>query len=394
MSIITQLPYGLKLYIKPGLDLIDGVESFSLHPIEDPVTKATQEITDLGNPGGDIGIALFRTEAEAQAFYNGFEKAGPGDDFTFCTECVVTEEGRTLWAFLCHDGDSDADHCQFENYVTAVSENDLSASTDGGSPRPWNRSANASIVRRPRFPSHPFECQVRDNLSDIVLVAHGRSQAEAEANADAAVANARNGVVKELTEVAEAVRDCFDRNGEFNTVSAPYGTQELRTMAVVVLRRIPGYTDPDAGEPTTEAAAPHSTEAVDFATQVAQIKPDKAVYFKGTALYTYITANSISLTESVNGMHGQRAKNAYERALICLRLLAGAAEWSDGYERRLDDCFEMMDGDDVVRWLVFFATCNARVRRLIAKHRNIGERSLAEWTEKFPDAVTAAKRLG
>lgn len=39
-----------------------------------------------------------------------------------------------------------------------------------------------------------------------------------------------------LTELAQAVVDCFSSNGEFNSFTAPYSTTELRRMAKEVLR--------------------------------------------------------------------------------------------------------------------------------------------------------------
>ena len=96
-----------------------------------------------------------------------------------------------------------------------------------------------------------------------------------------------------------------------------------------------------------------------------------------------ILHNRINRQAAQSGRHAILAANARERAIIALRLLAGESNWSDGDERRLDDCFEMNDGDDVVRWLLRFASDEPFVNQLLSVHRNVGIRCLTEWREKY-----------
>ena len=63
-----------------------------------------------------------------------------------------------------------------------------------------------------------------------------------------------------------------------------------------------------------------------------------------------------------------RVGSAYERALLVIRMLLGSATWGDGYERSLDDCFEMNDGTEVVIHLVTFAEADARIMDLLMNH--------------------------
>ena len=56
-----------------------------------------------------------------------------------------------------------------------------------------------------------------------------------------------------------------------------------------------------------------------------------------------------------NKSPGAKAKTARERAIVFLRMLRGAHIWDDGYERKIDDCFEMYDGDEVVCFIVAIA---------------------------------------
>jgi hypothetical protein len=67
--------------------------------------------------------------------------------------------------------------------------------------------------------------------------------------------------------------------------------------------------------------------------------------------------------------HANRAADAYERAVILLRLLLGEEDWGDGYERKVDDCFEMNDGDAVAGWLIEFADSDSHIMHLLLHHR-------------------------
>jgi len=78
---------------------------------------------------------------------------------------------------------------------------------------------------------------------------------------------------------------------------------------------------------------------------------------------------------------GIKAKTARERAVVFLRMLRGAQEWSDGYERKIDDCFEMYDGDDVVRNTIAIAEAIPAVKNLLIRHRNVGEQCYLRWKQ-------------
>ena len=89
-------------------------------------------------------------------------------------------------------------------------------------------------------------------------------------------------------------------------------------------------------------------------------------------LFTYCVQNCLSHREAERGNHAIKAPGgAYERATIVLRLLLGEREWSDGYERKLDDCFEMGDGDAVCGWLLEFADSDPRIHRLLTTHSHL-----------------------
>lgn len=102
-------------------------------------------------------------------------------------------------------------------------------------------------------------------------------------------------------------------------------------------------------------------------------------------LYRFCVRHSISKEEAQRGNHAIRATGgAYERAVIVLRLLSGEKKWGDGYERKLDDCFEMNDGDAVAGWLIEFAEHDPRIHRLLTTHNNLafsGSDCITRWTE-------------
>lgn len=87
-------------------------------------------------------------------------------------------------------------------------------------------------------------------------------------------------------------------------------------------------------------------------------------------LYAFCRDHAIDREAAERDRHALRARTSFQRAVIVLRLLMGEREWSDGYERRLDDCFEMGDGDEVVRHLLVFAEADPRIERLLNSHRN------------------------
>ena len=88
-------------------------------------------------------------------------------------------------------------------------------------------------------------------------------------------------------------------------------------------------------------------------------------------LYVHCYRHRLTHEAAERGLHANQAKDAYERATIVLRLLLGEREWGDGYERRLDDCFEMNDGNAVCGWLIEFAEHDERIRELLNNHDNL-----------------------
>lgn len=107
-------------------------------------------------------------------------------------------------------------------------------------------------------------------------------------------------------------------------------------------------------------------------------------------LLSHCANEAITKTEAVHANHAIRAADAYERAVILLRLLIGEDEWSDGYERKLDDCFEMNDGDAVAGWLLEFAEADPRIQKLLATHYNTGA-SFPQWLKQHRNAHRAAE---
>jgi hypothetical protein len=87
----------------------------------------------------------------------------------------------------------------------------------------------------------------------------------------------------------------------------------------------------------------------------------------------------ISKESAESQRHAIHAKTAQERAVIVLRMLIGEREWSDGWERPFDDCFEMNDGDEVVRHIVEIANAFPEIKQLICRHRSVGESCFANW---------------
>jgi hypothetical protein len=88
-------------------------------------------------------------------------------------------------------------------------------------------------------------------------------------------------------------------------------------------------------------------------------------------LFRHVHEHAISHRDADRRSPANRARNAYERAVIFLCLLAGETEWSDGYERRVDDCFENGDGDAVCAWLLEFADTAPGILDLMANHSNL-----------------------
>ena len=90
---------------------------------------------------------------------------------------------------------------------------------------------------------------------------------------------------------------------------------------------------------------------------------------------------TISLLTAESKSPGIKAKTARERAVVFLRMLRGAHEWSSGYERKIDDCFEMNDGDDVVRHTVAIAEAIPTIKNLLMHHYNVDEQCYLRWKQ-------------
>jgi hypothetical protein len=92
----------------------------------------------------------------------------------------------------------------------------------------------------------------------------------------------------------------------------------------------------------------------------------------------------ISHFEADSKLHAIRAKDAYERAIIFLRMIVGERVWSNGYERRIDDCFEMNDGDEVVKWILKICKAFPSLADFCKQHHIVGYNQFKVWEENYP----------
>ena len=81
-----------------------------------------------------------------------------------------------------------------------------------------------------------------------------------------------------------------------------------------------------------------------------------------------ILNNGISKWMTEQSSPAIQAKGAYERAVVFLRMLAGDTNWFDSYSRRMDDVFEMNDGDEVVKWILKFYNESEAIKSLVDSH--------------------------
>lgn len=95
-----------------------------------------------------------------------------------------------------------------------------------------------------------------------------------------------------------------------------------------------------------------------------------------------ISLAPISKYEAESTSPGIRAKTSLDRAIVFLRMLIGERRWEDGYDRKIDDCFEMNDGAEVVRHVVEIAEAVPAIRSLIVRHQTVGEKCYAEWLDR------------
>ena len=90
-----------------------------------------------------------------------------------------------------------------------------------------------------------------------------------------------------------------------------------------------------------------------------------------TKLLFFCRNNAITKHCAGKANHAIHAADAYERAVIFIRLLLGEKIWDDGYERKIDDCFEMGDGDEVCGWLLEFSEADSNIENLFANHQTL-----------------------
>ena len=108
-------------------------------------------------------------------------------------------------------------------------------------------------------------------------------------------------------------------------------------------------------------------------------------------LFTHCKRYAIDRHTATRENHAIHATTAYERAVIFLRLLLGEAEWSDGYERKVDDCFEMNDGDAVCGWLLEFADHAPRIQGLLWNHASCSGSTRTLWESRYRNAHHAGE---
>lgn len=78
---------------------------------------------------------------------------------------------------------------------------------------------------------------------------------------------------------------------------------------------------------------------------------------------------------------GIEAPTAEARALVALRMLASPDPWTDGYERSFDNCFEMNDGDEVVRAILALLDAQPTLERLFRTGAYLTSDTLTAWRE-------------
>jgi len=85
-------------------------------------------------------------------------------------------------------------------------------------------------------------------------------------------------------------------------------------------------------------------------------------------LLAHCAQNPIFHADAELRNHALYAKDAYERAVIFLRMIIAEWKWDDGWERKIDNCFEMSDGAAVCGWLLEFCDADPRIRNILAAH--------------------------
>lgn len=103
----------------------------------------------------------------------------------------------------------------------------------------------------------------------------------------------------------------------------------------------------------------------------------------GIPIFDHITAHPLNHRNVDRVRPGLTARTARQRALQVLQMLAGEPYWRDGWERQLDNCFEMNDGNEVCGWLIEWAEADPRIHALLTTHSAMsytGSDAITEWT--------------
>lgn len=71
-------------------------------------------------------------------------------------------------------------------------------------------------------------------------------------------------------------------------------------------------------------------------------------------------------------------------------MIVAERTWSDGYERRIDDCFEMNDGDEVVKWILKICEAFPELGELCKRHHIVGKEQFRIWEESYGNQLITA----
>jgi hypothetical protein len=89
-----------------------------------------------------------------------------------------------------------------------------------------------------------------------------------------------------------------------------------------------------------------------------------------------------------------RAKSAAERATIAANLLKGTKERNKDLGREFDDCFEMGDGDEVLRLLIERAYDDLALRIAVRRHWQTAPCELAAAVNRISTACDDFRAAG
>ena len=89
-----------------------------------------------------------------------------------------------------------------------------------------------------------------------------------------------------------------------------------------------------------------------------------------------------------------RAKSAGERATIAANLLKGTKERNKDLGREFDDCFEMGDGDEVMRILIERAKDDLALRIAVRRHWQTAPNALTDAVNRISTACDDFRAAG